>query len=114
VLSLDDSIRLALVNNTNIHIDHYQIENAENNLRRVHAPFDPLLTSSFSDQRAKSPTSTQLQGASILNSLSQSTQIGYSQTFQTGTIFKAFIANKNVNSSFNFLNHRSRQRCSSR
>ncbi len=106
VLSLDDSIRLALANNTNIHIDHYQIETAENNLQRVYAPFDPLLTSSFSDQRAKSPTSTQLQGASVLNSLTQETQIGYSQTFQTGTSFQgSFIANKNsTNSTFNFLN----------
>jgi outer membrane protein len=106
VLSLDDSIRLALSNNTNIHLDRYQIETAENNLRRVYAPFDPLLTSSFSDQRAKSPTSTQLQGASILNDLTQQTQIGYSQTFQTGTNFRgSFIAAKNsTNSSFNFLN----------
>ena len=106
VLSLDESIHLALANNTNIRIDHYQIESAENNLHRVYAPFDPLLTSSFSDQRTKSPTSTQLQGASILNSLSQSTQIGYSQTFQTGTNFQgSFIADKNsTNSSFNFLN----------
>lgn len=106
VLSLDDSIRLALANNTNIHIDHYQIETAENNLQRVDAPFDPLLTSSFSDQRAKSPTSTQLQGAPVLNSLTQQTQIGYSQTFQTGTSFQgSFIANKNsTNSTFNFLN----------
>jgi len=106
VLSLDDSIRLALSNNTNIHLDHYQTETAENNLRRVYAPFDPLLTSSFSDQRAKSPTSTQLQGATILNDLTQQTQIGYSQTFQTGTNFQGlFIADKNsTNSSFNFLN----------
>jgi outer membrane protein len=106
VLSLDDSIRLALANNTNIHIDHYQIETSENNLQRVYAPFDPLLTSSFSDQRAKSPTSTQLQGAPVLNSLTQQTQIGYSQTFQTGTSFQgSFIANKNsTNSTFNFLN----------
>ena len=106
VLSLDDSIRLALANNTNIHIDHYQIETAENNLQRVYAPFDPLLTSSFSDQRAKSPTSTQLQGASVLNTLTQETQIGYSQTFQTGTSFQgSFIADKNsTNSTFNFLN----------
>jgi outer membrane protein len=106
VLSLDDSIRLALSNNTDIHLDHYQIETAENNLRRVYAPFDPLLTSSFSDQRAKSPTSTQLQGASILNNLTQQTQIGYSQTFQTGTNFQGlFIADKSsTNSSFNFLN----------
>jgi len=106
VLSLDDSIRLALSNNTDIHLDRYQIEIAENNLHRVYAPFDPLLTSGFSDQRAKSPTSTQLQGASILDSLTQQTQIGYSQTFQTGTNFQSsFIADKaSTNSSFNFLN----------
>lgn len=106
VLTLDDSIRLALSNNTDIHLDHYQIDIAEDNLQRVLAPFDPLLTSSFSDQRTKSPTSTQLQGASILNSLSQETQIGYSQTFQTGTNFQgSFAADKSsTNSSFNFLN----------
>jgi outer membrane protein len=106
VLSLDDSIRLALSNNTDIHLDHYQIETAENNLQRVLAPFDPLLTSSFSDQRAKSPTSTQLQGASILDTLTQNTQIGYSQTFQTGTNFQSsLVAGKSsTNSSFNFLN----------
>src|SRR5580692_13090620 len=106
VLSLDDSVRLALSNNTDIHLDHFQIETAEDNLQRVYAPFDPLLTSSFSDQRTKFPTSTQLQGASILNTLTQQTQFGYSQTFQTGTNFQgAFIADKNsTNSSFNFLN----------
>src|SRR5580704_7497475 len=106
VLTLDDSIRLALANNTDIHLDRSQIEFAENNLRRAYAPFDPLLTSSFSDQRSKSPTSTQLQGASILNDLTQQTQIGYSQTFQTGTNFQgSLIADKSsTNSTFNFLN----------
>src|SRR6476660_2998025 len=43
VLSLDDAIRLALSNNTDIHLDRSQIEFAENNLGRVHAPFDPSL-----------------------------------------------------------------------
>ncbi len=106
VLSVDDSIRLALANNTDIHLDHYQVETAEDNLRRMYAPFDPLLTSSFGDQRAKSPTSTQLQGASILDTLTQQTQVGYSQTFQTGTNFQgSFLAGKSsTNSSFNFLN----------
>ena len=106
VLSLDDSIRLALTNNTDIHLDRYQIDLAEDNLQRVLTPFDPLLTSSYSDQRTKSPTSTQLQGASILNTLTQETQIGYSQTFQTGTNFQgSFLADKSsTNSSFNFLN----------
>jgi outer membrane protein len=106
VLSLDDCIRLALSYNTDIHLDHYQIETAENNLQRVYAPFDPLLTSSFTDQRDKTPTSTQLSGASILNELTQQTQIGYSQTFQTGTNFQgSLIADKSsTNSSFNTLN----------
>ena len=106
VLSLDDCIRLALSYNTDIHLDHYQIDTAENNLQRVYAPFDPLLTSSFTDQRNKTPTSTQLSGASILNELTQQTQIGYSQTFQTGTNFQgSLIADKtSTNSSFNTLN----------
>jgi outer membrane protein len=106
VLTLEDSVRLALANNTDIHLDHYQIETAKNNLRRVFAPFDPSVTSSFADQRIKSPTSTQLQGASILNTLSQTTQFGYSQTFQTGTNFQgSLVANKlSTNSSFNFVN----------
>src|SRR5208282_5676558 len=106
VLSLDDSIRMALANNTDIHLDHSQVEFAENNLRRAYGPFDPLLTSGYSDQRAKSPTSTQLQGASVLDTLSQTTQIGYSQIFQTGTNFQgSFNATKtSTNSSYNFLN----------
>jgi outer membrane protein len=106
VLSLDDCIRLALSYNTDIRLDHYQIDTAVNNLQRVYAPFDPLLTSSFTDQRNKTPTSTQLSGASILNELTQQTQIGYSQTFQTGTNFQgSLIADKtSTNSSFNTLN----------
>jgi outer membrane protein len=105
-LSLDDTIRLALSNNTDIRLDRAQIDFAQNSLTRGYAPFDPLLTSSFTDQRTKSPTSTQLQGASILNTLSQTTLINYSQTLPTGTIFQtAFQANKfSTDSSFNFLN----------
>src|SRR5713226_1488337 len=106
VLSLDEAIRLALSNNTDIQLGRSQMEFAQNNLGRVHGRFDPSLISSFADQRTKSPTSTQLQGASILNTLNQTTQIGYSQTFLTGTNFQtSFNANKfSTNSSFNFLN----------
>src|SRR5439155_3679311 len=95
VLSLDDTIRLALSNNTDIRLDRSQIEFAQNNLHRAHGPFDPLVTSSFSDNRTKSPTITQIQGAPVLDTLAQTTAFGYSQTFQTGTNFQtAFSANK--------------------
>src|SRR6266567_3991231 len=73
VLSLDDSIHLALSNNTDVRLDHSQIEFAQNNLHRAHGPFDPLVTSSFADNRTKSPTITQTQGAPILETLSQTT-----------------------------------------
>src|SRR5713226_8957983 len=106
VLSLDDSIRLALSNNTDIRIDRSQIEFAQNNLRRVHAPFDPLVTSSFADNRSKTPAITQTQGAAIPDTLSQSTAFGYTQTFQTGTNFQtSFSASKlSTNNSFSLVN----------
>ncbi|HYT22073.1 MAG TPA: TolC family protein [Candidatus Polarisedimenticolia bacterium] len=106
VLSLDDTIRLALANNTDIRLDHSQIDLAQNNLGRTHSPFDPVATSSFADTRAKSLTTSTLQGASILSALTQTTQLGYKQTFLTGTNFQTvFNANKfSTNSSFNTVN----------
>ncbi len=105
-LALDDSVRLALANNTDILLDHSRIDFAQNNLGRSHAPFDPLTTSSFADTRSKSLTTSQLQGASILSNLTQTTQLGYQQTFLMGTNFQtAFSANKfSTNSSFNTVN----------
>src|SRR5258707_15058435 len=106
VLTLDDSIRLALSNKTEIRLDHSQIEFAENQFGRAHAPFDPLATSSFADTRAKTLTTSTLQGALILNDLTQTTQLGYKQTFLTGTNFQtSFNAIKvSTNSSFNSVN----------
>src|SRR5438067_12076871 len=106
VLALDDAIRLALANNTDIRLDHSQIDSAQNDLGRAHSPFDPVATSSFADIRAKSLTTSTLQGASILSNLTQTTQLGYKETFLTGTNFQAaFNASKfSTNSSFNTVN----------
>ena len=106
VLTLDDTIRLALANNTDIHLNYSQVELAQNNLVRSHQFFDPLTTASFSDQRATFPTTTQIQGAPLLTSLLQETTFGYAQTFQTGTKFEAaFIADKlSTNDAFSFVN----------
>ena len=106
VLSLDDTIRLALGNNTDIRLDRAQIDFAQNNLHRAKTAFDPLVTSSFSDNRAKSPTITQIQGAPVLDTLSQTTTLGFAKTFQTGTNFQSsFSASKlSTNSSLSTLN----------
>ena len=106
VLSLDDAIRLALANNTDIRIDQTAINTAQNNVHRQYQLFDPIFNASFNDQRQISQTSSELQGASILNNLSQTTQFGYTQTLPTGTNFQTnFIANKfSTNSGFFTLN----------
>jgi outer membrane protein len=106
VLTLEETIRLALSNNTDIRLDRSQIDFAQDNLQRSHAPFDPLATSSFLDNRSKSPTISQIQGAPILEQLSQTTNFGYSQTFQTGTNFQTnFSASKlSTNDSLSLLN----------
>src|SRR6266853_1006950 len=106
VLVLDDSIRLALSNNTDIRLDHSQIDFALDNLGRAHAPFDPLATFSFADSRAKVPATNQNQGATITNNLSQTTAFGYSQTFQTGTNLQTTFAGSksSTNSSRAFIN----------
>ena len=106
VLALDDSIRLALANNTDIHINRSQIDLALDNLQRSHSPFDPVATSSLSDGRAKAPAISTTQGATILDTLSQSAGLGYAQTFQTGTNFQANVSGSKIatNSSNQFVN----------
>ena len=106
VVALDDSIRLALANNTDIHINRSQIDFALDNLQRSHSPFDPVATSSLSDGRAKAPAISTTQGATILDTLSQSAGLGYAQTFQTGTNFQANVSGSKIatNSSNQFVN----------
>ena len=106
VLSLEDAIRLALANNTDIRLDQSAIDTARNNVLRQFHPYDPSLVSLFSDQRSQIPAFQELQGAPVLNTLSQTAQFTYNQTFETGTNFQSSLyVNKNsTNSSFFFLN----------
>lgn len=105
-LSVEDAIRLALANNTDVHLDRQPIETAHDAVERAHAPFDPSATSSFNDDRYTTPQYTQLGGAPTLSTLTQDASVGYSQTFETGTnVQLGLSANKlSSNSSFNFFN----------
>ena len=106
VLTLDDAIRLAMANNIDIRVDQATVDFAKNNVHRQSALFDPLASASFVDQRVKTQTSSQLQGAAVLNTLNQTTQFGYAQTFPTGTNFQTFFGNlkSSTNSGFATLN----------
>lgn len=102
VLTVDDSIRLALANNTDIHIDRSQIDFALDNLGRSHSPFDPLATSSYSDTRVKSLPISSLQGAPLVSTLTQNTEAAYQQLFPTGTNLQTIFSASKLSSNSHF------------
>ena len=99
-LALTDAIRLTLLNNTEVHLNQLQYEGTRFAIQRSYQPFDPFFNSGFNATRSTLPTFTQLAGAPTLGDLSQQTQFGYAQTFQTGTQFNTnFSANRSSSNS---------------
>jgi outer membrane protein len=110
-LRLEDAVRLALENNSNIRIEETQVEVQKFSLLGAYKPFDPLIQSIGYVNRYSNSGYTQLQGVgdnnnAALNTLSQTVQATYTQTFTTGTNISAGVSsNRNsTNSSFYFLN----------
>jgi outer membrane protein TolC len=105
-LSLHDAIVAMLMNNTDVQIQELSIENSKYNLLRAHAPFDPTALAGFSALRSFSQTFSQLAGAPTLTTLSQVSQLAYTQAFETGTnVQVGFNATRlTSNSDFNFFN----------
>lgn len=109
-ISLRDAILLALENDSDIRLQETQIESRKFALLSTFQPFDPSVQGSLQINRYSSPAYTQLQGvgsqSSALNSLTQTGQINYTQTFTTGTTVQGGVssARSSTNSSFYFLN----------
>jgi len=105
-LSLQDAMILLLEHNSAVHIDRLNVTDAEFNIERARAAFDPAFASTFNTQRSKSPTASQLQGAPTLSDLEQQTTFGYTQTLQTGTNFNISLSadKSSTNSIYYFLN----------
>jgi outer membrane protein len=110
-LSLRDAVVLTLENNSAVRVQEAQVETNKFALLRAYQPFDPQLQSVFNVNRYSYAGTNQLQGVGVssdstLNSLAQSGQITYTQTFQTGTnISIGLNSTKNsTNSAFYFLN----------
>jgi outer membrane protein TolC len=104
-------VLLTLENNSNIQIEEMQIESQKFTLLGAFQPFDPVLQSSLNVNRYSSPVYSQLQGvgessSSTLNTLSQTGQFSYTQTFTPGTNIAASISSGKsaTNSSYNYFN----------
>jgi outer membrane protein TolC len=105
-LSLQDAMLLLLEHSTEVHIDRLALTDAEFNVLRALANFDPALTSTFNTERSISSTDSQLQGAPTLSDLEQQTTFGCTQTLQTGTNFNIGLSadKSSTNSIYYFLN----------
>lgn len=103
-VSLDDAIRLALANNTNIRIQEEQVETAKDTLERALGVFDPNVQASFNSTRQLQSQYLELQsGSSLLNSLSQFTAVTFTQNFETGTQFQAIFDSSKFTSNSSFF-----------
>jgi outer membrane protein len=105
-LGLEDAILLTLENNTDINVDRAQYDLSRFALQRAYGTFDPAISAGFAPTRSVSPTNTSLAGAATLSSLSQTSNINYTEQFQTGTLFGAGLNNtrSTSNSSFSIVN----------
>ena len=84
-LTLEDAIRLTLLNNTEVKLNQLQYEGIKYSVLRAYSSFDPLLLSSFNATRATTPTISQLEGAPTLSNLSQVSFLSFTRLFETGT-----------------------------
>ncbi len=105
-LSLKNYLDLVVANNTDIAVQRLTLETPKNAIQRAFGVFDPLLTSSFSATRAKTPSTSTLQGANILNQLDQPFQAQYTQLFAPGTQVTTTLnmSKTSTNSQFNQYN----------
>jgi outer membrane protein TolC len=99
-LTLADAIRLTLANNTEVRINQLQYEGTRFAIDRAYQAFDPVFTSSFNTRRSTTPTTDQLAGAATLSTLSQTTSLGFTQRFFTGTQYSInFNGSRNTTNS---------------
>jgi len=108
-LSLRDAVVLTLENNSFVRVQETQVEFSKFALLGTHAPFDPLVTSSYTVTSTKTPPFSTLQGTGgtlTTQNTSQFAQFNYSQTFESGTNVQAGLTSNNnfTNNSFNIFN----------
>ena len=110
VLKLDliGAYQLALARNLNLHVGRYDMAIANANLRGSGGIFDPTLWANLDFDSNKTPTSTLLEGANVVESDNMNFGLGVNQLLPSGTELGAsWMSNRGqTNSEFYFLNPR--------
>jgi outer membrane protein TolC len=103
-LSLRAYLELVMANNADIEYQKLSLEAPKNAILRAFGTFDPVLTASFSSTRQKSPSTSALEGASTLGTLSQPARFTYAQTLDTGTQYQVNFAGTKSSTNSGFQN----------
>jgi outer membrane protein len=101
-LSLRDAVVLTLENNSFVRVQETQVDFSKFALLGAHSPFDPSVTGSYITNNSTFPPQTTLGGTGVVlatKSITRSTQLTYSQTFETGTNVQAGLSSSHY--SFN-------------
>jgi outer membrane protein len=83
-LSLKNFLALVMSNNTDIQIQMLSLETPKNAIQRAFGAWDPRATASFSTSRATTPSTSVLDGAAELKTLSQPLAMSVTQTLPEG------------------------------
>ena len=110
VLKLDliGAYQLALARNLNLHVGRYDMAIANANVRGSGGIFDPTLWANLDFDSTRTPTSTLLEGANVVESDNMNFGLGINQLLPSGTqLGAAWMSNRGeTNSEFYFLNPR--------
>lgn len=95
-IGVQDTIQLAMLNNSDIQVNRINYEATNYGILSSYSNFDPVITAGFNPQRSFSQPTTIYtgcgSGSATCTGLNQATTAAFSQTFQSGT---------NLNISFN-------------
>jgi outer membrane protein len=105
-LSVKSYLSLVMANNPNVSIQKLSIAVSNDAITRAFGIFDPLANASFSATRTLTGTTSAVNGAATLNSLSQPLNVGIQQLLPTGAIYSVNYSDSkfSTNSSFATIN----------
>lgn len=105
-LSVKSFLNLVMANNPNVMIQKLTIAVSDDAIMRAFGMFDPLATASFSATRTLSGTTSAVNGATTLNSLSQPLSLGVQQLLPSGATYNISYSDfkSSTNSEFATIN----------
>ncbi len=104
-LSLKNYLQLVMANNPDISIQVVSVEIQKNAITRAFSIFDPLGLARFATTRQKNPSSSILNGAASLNTLSQPLTLSYQQLLPTGMTANIAFGNNRLSTNSAFATY---------